>query len=116
MNNANNAKTPESNPAWPWMQRLLTMQKRYSDTFEQQRALNLWRITLLVIALLGAELILINVFGTLDDVNRLYFTGEILVAIMSLVGVMVLLNRGELIAACLLFVVELYVGVTFRQL
>src|SRR5258707_14799371 len=104
MNNANHANTAESGQTLTQLRRLLTMRNRYNDAFDHLRALSLWRITLLVIALLLAELILINVFGTMEVTSRLYFTVEILVAVVSLVAVLVLLNRGDLIAASLLFV------------
>src|SRR5260221_8237121 len=95
-----------------WLRSLIRVQYNYTDPYEHQRARGVLRMAWGIVIIGLAFLLLFLPSGSLVGVRATVFTALVMFATIGMLGVILLINRGNLVPASLVYILVLYVCVT----
>src|SRR5258708_9971614 len=95
-----------------WLRSLNRVQYDYTDPYDLQRARGVTRMAWGKVIIGRAFLLLSLPGGNLVGVRATVFTALVVFAAIGMLGVIVLINRGNLVPASLIYILVLYVCVT----
>src|ERR1700682_1703144 len=93
----------------PWFRSLTRVSYDYTDPYDHLRARGLLAITLSVLVIVLGVLVTLPLFG----LQLVPLSGTVVVLLLfaaGLIGVLLLINRGQLILASLLYIILLFVA------
>src|SRR5262249_29565907 len=95
-----------------WLRSLTRVQYEYTHPYDMQRARGVTRMAWGIVIIGLVFLVLFLPSGNLVGVRATVFTALVLFATVGMIGVILLINRGSLVPASLVYILVLYMCVT----